>query len=203
MTMKLVFGSILFIGILSFFSFMFDRMDIAKTSSWPIVEGNLLDIQDKSFSIPILSRFIPIRIPHAKYSYQVDGKYYEGERTSGPTILFVRMATFKQPEMIMPDSSEILRSIREHNTISLKDLISGTKYKPIIIRYETRHPENSMPDPNVLQSGVSLWWTCVILCGVGGLGLTALFYHDHTIKPVDDPSLSLESALAAQRRRRG
>ena len=202
MTMKLVFGSILFIGILSFFSCMFDRMDIAKTSSWPTVDGNLLDIQDKSFSIPILSRFMPIRIPHAKWSYQVDGKYFEGEKTSGPTISYVRMVTFKHPEMIVPDSSELLQSIREHKPLSFKDLVGGVKYKPIKIRYETSHPENSMIDPDVLQSTVSLWWTCVLLCGVGGLGLAALFYHEHTIKPVDDPSLSLESALAAQRRRK-
>jgi hypothetical protein len=78
--------------------------------------------------------------------------------------------------------------------------IREAEYEPIQIRYELDHPETSVPDPAVLQSAISLWWTSILLIAVGGLGLAALIYHHYTIAPVDDPSLSLDKALASGKR---
>src|SRR5262249_33639075 len=146
-----------------------------------------------------------------KYSYSVSGKEYIGEKTCGPCLSWVRTATFKPPEIETADTSAILKDLEKDGHVptfadamkASQDLIESAHYKPIKVHYDVNHPEVSVPDPDVLQGGTSLWWTAVLLIGVGGLGLGGLAYHAYITAPVeDDPALSLDAALRAQQRRR-
>jgi hypothetical protein len=209
--MKLILACVLFIGLVSLLGFGFECMDEGKSSSWPTTDAKLIDIEDRHVSMPILNRFIPIATPYAKYSYSVNGKEYIGEKTCGPCISWVRRATFKAPEIEVVDRAEILRKLREGGAQvdfakAMKvasDLAENINYKPIKVRYQPDHPENSVPDPDVIQAGASLWWTSVLLILAGGLGLGAMIYHSYITEPVeDDPALSLDAALRAQQRRK-
>ncbi len=209
--MKLIFGCILFIGVIALFAYWLDRLDAMKSSSWPVVSGKLLEIKDKRVSMPIMGRFAPITMPYLRYSYKVKDQVFVAEKTAGPCLSYARLLTFKPPELSESDpiKLELLRRIRQNNPADFSklmemaaDTINHPNYKPIQIRYEAAHPANSVPDPSVLQSDVSLWWTCIWLMGIGGLGLGAIFYHAYTVAPVDDPALSLEKALEARSRRK-
>lgn len=153
---------------------------------------------------------MPIAIPYAKYSYTVNGKEYIGQKSCGPCLSRVRRATYRPPEMEVPDTDKILKDRKaDGHEPSLAKALEATQkmltqmhYKPIKVRYQPKNPEESVPDPDVLQGGKSLWYTCLLLIWVGGIGLAALCFHDHVHEPVDDPSLSLEAALRAQQPRR-
>jgi len=207
---KIFLGCVLFIGLVALLGLGFEKMDEGKSLGWPSIDGNLIEIDDRSVPMPVLNRFMPIAIPYAKYSYNVSGKEYIGEKNCGPCLSWVRRATFRPPEMQMPDTSEILKNVREEGTAptlnqaleATRDLLSHMHYKPIKVRYKPDHPEESVPDPDVVQGGKSLWYTSLLLIGVGGLGLAALYFHGHVTEPVDDPSLSLEASLRAQQQRR-
>src|SRR5580658_9666812 len=97
--MKLIFGCILFIGVISFVSFVLDKIDTAKSSSWPEISGKLLEIKDKRVSMPILGRFAPISVPYIRYSYKVQDQTFVAEKTAGPCLSYARLLTFKQPEL--------------------------------------------------------------------------------------------------------
>jgi hypothetical protein len=96
--MKLIFACILFIGLVALLGFGLEKMDEAKSTRWPIVDGKVIEIKDKRFGVPIIGRFLPISMPYAKYSYTVKDRTYIGEKTCGPCLSYVRMATFKQPK---------------------------------------------------------------------------------------------------------
>ena len=58
-------------------------------------------------------------------------------------------------------------------------------------------------DPAVLQSDKSLLYSSLLLVTLGGLLLGGSYYNSYLSKlSAEDPTLSLETALAAQRRRR-
>jgi hypothetical protein len=207
---KIILGCVLFIGLVALLGLGFEKMDEGKSLGWPSTDGKLIQIEDRSVAMPLLSRFMPIAIPYAKYSYNVNGKEYIGEKNCGPCLSWIRRATFRPPEMEMPDTDEILKDMkRDGSEPSLAKALEATQnmlahmhYKPIKVRYQPKNPEESVPDPDVLQGGKSLWYTTILLIGVGGLGLAALIFHGHVTEPVEDPSLSLEGALRAQQQRR-
>ncbi len=207
--MKLVFGCILFIGLVALLGFGLEKMDEAKSTNWPTVSGKLIEIKDKRFGVPVIGRFLPISMPYAKYSYTVKDKSYTSEKTCGPCLSYVRMATFKAPKMIIPDSSALLAKLKSQTAVDFSKVMAETlksirsaEYAPVLIRYQADNPENSVPDPALLQSSIGLWWTSILLIALGGLGLAALIYHDYTVAPVDDPALSLEKSIAAGKRYR-
>jgi hypothetical protein len=205
--MKLIFGCILFIGLVALLGFGLEKTDEAKSSNWPTASAKWIEIKDKRIGIPIIGRFLPISMPYAKYSYIVKDKAYIGEKTCGPCLSYIRTFSFKAPKMIVPDSSALLAKLRSQPAQDFSKIMEETlksirtaEYEPILVRYQADHPEISVPDPALLQSSISLWWTSILLITLGGLGLAALIYHSYVVAPVDDPALSLDKSLASGKR---
>src|SRR6516225_6055652 len=113
---KIFLGCVLFIGLVALLGLGFEKMDEGKSLGWPSIDGNLMEIEDRSVPMPVLNRYMPIAIPYAKYSYNINNKEYIGEKTCGPCLSWVRRATFRPPEIEVPDTSEILKKVREDGT---------------------------------------------------------------------------------------
>ncbi|HEY9785909.1 MAG TPA: hypothetical protein V6D17_10940 [Candidatus Obscuribacterales bacterium] len=219
MGLKLIFGCILFLGIIAYVTYLTDNQDIAKSAAWPTVDGTLNEIGDSGTRMPIIGRYMPISQPYAKYAYTVDGKVYTGAQYAGPSLSYIRMFSWHPPEIDLPDTDEILEQLKKdqargtlpadygarlQRSMELtEEMLEHPKYKPIKVRYDAKNPENSVLDPGVLQSDKSQLYTSICLVLVGGLLLGGSILHGYLSAPVpDDPSLSLEAALAAQKRRR-
>jgi len=219
---KLIFACILGIGILAFAGYLIDNADEAKSATWPTTKATLHEIGSRSASTPIIGRFLPIACPYATYSYTVNNNIYNGEKVGGPSLNFVRSCVYKPllPKMI--DEKELAKQMEKDEREAIaqgggedfgarfqrglkrtEELLAHPKYDPVTVRYDKDHPEISVLDPEVLQSGKSEMYSSMLLIAVGGLALVAIFYHGWITAPnVDDPSLSLEAALAAQKRGR-
>jgi len=220
---KLIFGCILFVGICGFFAYMIDNQDISKSQYWPTVDGQLLEIGSQSLPMPMVGRFLPLACPYAKYAYTVDGKSYGGQKDAGPCITIIRALTWQAPQKKMPSQEEMRKyfeeEVRKEGTSSQgsdadlsnvlgkslarsNELHSLMKYDPVKVRFDRSHPESSVLDPDVLQSNKSELYSSVFLMLLGAVLLGGMTMHSYLTKPVaDDPSLSLEAALAAQKRR--
>jgi hypothetical protein len=216
---RLLFGCVLALGLLGYGAYIIDGQEVAKSAYWPTTQGQLLSIESKHIGMPIIGRFLPVSCPHAKYSYSIDNHTYEKEVTAGPCITFVRAVTFKAPEMIEGNTKELIERMDKARAESLAtgktpanfaerwkadmDLAMQVRYKPITVRYERAKPENSVLDPAVLQSDKSQLYSSMLLIAIGGFLLGGSYFTSHVNKlSQDDPSLSVETALAAQKRRR-
>jgi len=219
---KLIFACILGIGICAFISYLIDNAQESKSVTWPTTLATVHEISGRSASLPIIGRFIPVVCPYASYSYTVDNKIYNGEKICGPSLTFVRALVYKPliPKKI--DEKELAKQMEKDERDAIaggagvdfgarlqrglkrtQELLLHPEYDPVTIRYDKDHPEISVLDPEVLQTGKSQMYTSVLLIVVGGLLLGGMCYHQYITAPnVDDPSLSLEAALAAQKRGR-
>ncbi|HMW90034.1 MAG TPA: hypothetical protein PKN86_01305 [Candidatus Obscuribacter sp.] len=216
---RLLFGCVLLIGLIGYGAYLFDGQSVAKSASWPTVDGKLITIDNRPVGIAVIGRFLPIVCPYAKYSYKVDNREYTREVTAGPCISFVRGFTFHPPEVLPVKTDDLLERMEKARADAVAggkpranfleqmeadmELMSQDRYKPVSIRYERTNPENSVMDPAVLQSDKSLLYSSLLLVTLGGLLLGGSYYNSYLSKlSAEDPTLSLETALAAQRRRR-
>jgi len=219
---KLIFACILGIGICSFIGYLIDSADESKSASWPTTMATIHEISSRSAPMPMIGRFIPITCPYARYSYTVGNRIYTGEKTAGPSLSFVRAFTYQPIPPKTIDEKTLAKQMAQDEREAIaagggtdfnasfqrglkrtQDLILHPIYDPVAIKFDKDHPENSVLDPGVLQSGKSQLFTSVFLILLGGLLLGGTFYHQFTTAPnPDDPSLSLEAALAAQRKNR-
>lgn len=217
--LKLIFAAIIGVGIVAYISYMMEQANLDKSMLWPTTPGTLNEIGSQGASMPIIGRYLPIACPYAKYTYTVNGVSHTGEQQAGPCLSPVRMFAFHPPEMIKEDPKDMqqkmeqdmraamargasgLQAQRESFKKSFEDLLVP-KYAPVKVRYEKEHPENSVLDPEVLQSGKSQLYTSMILMALGALALGGTFLHGYVTAPnPDDPALSLEAALKHQKRR--
>lgn len=210
---KILCFCILGIGLVALIGYFIDNADVSRSSAWPTVDGRLDSIEDRSVSLPLLGRYMPLTTPYAAYAYSVNDKDYHGQKISGPCVSWVRMFTFTQPPIVEHDAAKAMAdaasSSSDPNQVQVnmkravekeEQLILHPEYKPVKVRYDAAHPEQSVLDPSVLQSGRSQMVTAALLMSIGGLGLLATFIHTMMIAPVqNDPTLSLDAALAAQR----
>jgi hypothetical protein len=219
---KLIFACILGIGIISFIGYLIDSADESKSASWPTTQATLQEISSRSAPMPMIGRFIPVTCPYARYSYTVGNRIFTGEKIAGPSLTFVRAFTYKPLAPKQFDEKELAKQMAQQEREAVaagagtdfnsafqrglertQNLILHPIYDPVTIRFDKDHPENSALDPEVLQSGKSQLCTSVILILLGALLLGGVFYHQYITAPnPDDPSLSLEAALAAQRKGR-
>lgn len=76
-------------------------------------------------------------------------------------------------------------------------------YKPIRVRYDKDHVENSLIDPAVLQTENSQLFTSIAFVLVGGIFLLGNILNGYMAKAAsEDPLLSLDNALAHQKQSR-
>jgi len=216
---KILFGGIILIGVVSFIAFIMDNQDISNSAAWPTTQGKLELIRDQGASMPIIGRYLPIVSPYAKYTYTVNGKEYTGEKHGGPCLSYVRALTFHQPEVEKLDSSELMKKFEvKRNAAGAidssaldKEMVAaltegtafGMKYKPIKVRFDKNHEEKSVLDPDVLQTDKSQLYTSIVLILLGGILLGGTYLNAYMAQSAsEDPSLTLEGALAAQRNSR-
>jgi hypothetical protein len=221
---KLIFACILGIGIMTFIACLNEKADESKSTSWPVTQASLQEIGNQPMSTPIIGQFLPVVCPYAKYTYTIDNKVYVGEKVGGPSLSPIRAFLYKPPQPKTPVDKEVLKnwlkqtreSIEREKDIDPAKTFQGKlersadrlfhprpTYDLVKVRYQADQPEISVLDPEVLQSEKTQMYTSFILIAIGGLLLGGLFYHQYVTAPnPDDPFLSLEAALAAQRRRK-
>lgn len=216
---KIIFGGIILIGVVAFIAYIMDNQDISNSAAWPTTQGTLQQISNQGASMPVVGSFIPIVTPYAKYTYTVNGKEYSGEKHGGPCLSYIRALTFRQPEVEKLDSDELMKKFEIHRDATgaidksaldkevMSALTDGTsfgmKYKPIKVRFDKDHVEKSVLDPDVLQTDKSQLYTSLALILLGGVLLGGTYLNGYMAQAAsDDPSLSLESALAAQKNSR-
>lgn len=219
---KLLFGCILALGFWAYFGYFVNNMDEGKSALWPTESATLKEIGQQSLGMPIIGRFLPITCPFAKYTYTVNGKEYSGQANYGPSLSFVRLFSFKPPKPKAIDTEEMTKKLGQEERAAIamgaatnfqarldrtmqtaQELAEHPTYDPVKVRYDRDHPEISVLDPDVMQSGKSQMYTSFILIVLGGGLLGGVFMHQHLTAPnPDDPSLNLDAALAAQRKRR-
>jgi hypothetical protein len=216
--LRLLFGVVILLGLLSYGVYFVENQDVSKSTYWPTVEGKLEDIGERSLGVPVIGRFLPLCYPYAKYSYTVDNKSYTNELTAGPCINVVRHFTFHPPERQEVSSDELMKKIDKEESLARATgqprdfashlertmaLIGAVSYKPIKVRYEREHPNKSVLDPTVLQNDKSQLYSSIILILLGSFLLGGSFYKSYLDSlGGSDPMLSVDTALAAQRRRR-
>jgi hypothetical protein len=217
--LKLIFAAIIGVGIVAYVAYMMEQQNLDKSMLWPTTQGTLNEIGSQGASMPIIGRYLPIACPFAKYTYTVNGVSHTGEQQAGPCLSPVRMFAFTPPARTVEDQKDIQQKVeadmraamargtsaleaqRQSFKKSFEDLLVP-KYAPVKVRYEKAHPENSVLDPEVLQSGKSQLYTSIILMATGALLLGATFLHGYVTAPnPDDPALSLDAALKHQKRR--
>jgi hypothetical protein len=77
------------------------------------------------------------------------------------------------------------------------------KYKPIRVRYDKDNKEKSLLDPAVLQTDKSQLYTSIALILLGGVLLGGTYLNEYMARASnEDPLLTLEGALAAQKQQR-
>lgn len=216
---RLLFGCVLVIGLIGYGAYLVDGQAVAKSALWPTVEGKLITIGEHPVGMPVIGRFLPLVCPYAKYSYKLDNRDYTKEVTAGPCISFVRGFTFHPPELLPAKTDDLLERMEKARAEAVAtgkkpanfleqiesdmELVSQERYKPVNIRYERTSPDNSVLDPAVLQSDKSMLYSSLLLIAIGGLLLGGSYYGSYLSQlSAEDPSLSLDTALAAQRRRR-
>jgi hypothetical protein len=219
--MKLIMICIIGVGVSAYIAYLTDSQDNNKSASWPTVQGTLNEIGQSSIPLPIIGRFMPVSCPSATYTYTVDNKTYKGEKKGGVSLSLVRTFTWHHPEVEVPRTEDIQKELesdqreaiaagQQNNPEFLRakfekrlKSIGTVHYKPVPVRYDRLHPESSVLDPAVLQTEQSQLYTSIILIALGGLALGGTILHGYVTAPVaNDPALSLEAALAHQRRRR-
>ncbi len=217
---KILFGGVILIGIVAFIAYILDNQDISNSAAWPTTQGTLEQIYDQGASMPIVGKFLPIVTPYAKYTYTVNGKQYTGEKHGGPCLSYIRALTFRRPEVQELDSKELMKKFEvKHtadgsiDTTSLNQEMAaalsgegsgfGMKYKPIRVRFDKDHEEKSVLDPDLLQTDKSQLYTSIVLILLGSILLGGTYLNRYMAQSAsEDPSLTLEGALAAQRNTR-
>ncbi|CAN5314924.1 hypothetical protein BH10CYA1_BH10CYA1_54580 [soil metagenome] len=216
---KILFGGVILIGVVSFIAYILDNQDISNSAAWPTTQGKLEQIYDQGASMPIVGKFLPIVTPYAKYTYTVNGREYTGEKHGGPCLSYIRALTFHQPEVEKLDSAELMKKFEvKRNAAGAidssaldKEMIAaltdgttfGMKYKSIKVRFDKDHQEKSLLDPDVLQTDKSQLYTSILLILLGSVLLGGTYLNAYMAKSAsEDPSLTLEGALAAQRNSR-
>ncbi len=216
---KILFGGVILIGVVSFIAYIMDNQDISNSAAWPTTQGKLEQIHDQGASMPIVGKFLPIVTPYAKYTYTVNGKEYTGEKHGGPCLSYIRALTFHQPEVEKLDSGEMMKkfAIKRNAAGAIdssaldKEMMAaltdganfGMKYKPIKVRFDKDHEEKSVLDPDVLQTDKSQLYTSVVLILLGAVLLGGTYLNAYMAQSAsEDPMLTLEGALAAQRNSR-
>ncbi|HEY9731986.1 MAG TPA: hypothetical protein V6C89_08740 [Drouetiella sp.] len=216
---KIIFGGIILIGVVAFIAYIMDNQDISNSAAWPTTSGKLVQIYDQGASMPVVGKFIPIVTPYAKYTYTVNGREFTGEKHGGPCLSFIRALTFKRPEMEQLSDAELMKKFefkrnaagqidsseldKEISTSLSEGTAFGSKYKPIRVRYDKNQMDKSVLDPDVLQTDKSQLYTSIALVLLGGLLLGGTYLNGYMAQSAsEDPMLSLESALAAQKNNR-
>ena len=216
---KIMFGGIILIGIVAFISYILDNQDISNSAAWPTTQGRLEQIADQGASMPIIGSFIPIVTPYAKYTYTVNGKEYTGEKHGGPCLSYIRALTFHRPEIEQLDEKELMKKFEVKRNAAgeidsseldkelVESITSGTsfgmKYKPIKVRFDKNNEDKSVLDPDVLQTDKSQLYTSLALILLGALLLGGTYLNAYMAQATnEDPSLTLEGALAAQKNNR-
>lgn len=216
---KIIFGGIILIGVVAFIAYIMDNQDISNSAAWPTTTGKLEQIGDQGASMPIVGRFLPLVTPYAKYTYTVNGKEYTGEKHGGPCLSYIRALTFHQPEVEKLDSDELMKKFEIKRDASgaldqaalhkemMESITNGTsfgmKYKPIKVRFDKDHEDRSVLDPEVLQTDKSQLYTSIALILLGVVLLGGTYLNGYMAKASsEDPMLTLEGALAAQKNTR-
>jgi hypothetical protein len=217
---KLIAIGIFITGLLSLGSYMFANQQLSKSAGWYPAEATIDQLGNDSLPMPVVGRFLPIVCPFAEYSYTVNGRTYIGRQNCGPSISWIRWVSWKQPEIAEPtddklDEHQIEKEIAEAkmdgaanereaaNKVFSNHLQSAFKlhYKPVKVRYDKDHPDQSALDPDVMQGEKSQLNSSLVLLFVGGLMFAATYLHAFMNTPAtDDPTLSLDAALKHQRR---
>ncbi|MBS2004446.1 MAG: hypothetical protein U0103_04735 [Candidatus Obscuribacterales bacterium] len=216
---KIIFGGIILIGVVAFIAYIMDNQDISNSAAWPTTQGKLEQIVDQGASMAFVGKFLPIVTPYAKYTYTVNGREYSGEKHGGPCLSYIRALTFRQPEIEKLSTDELMKKFEVKrnaagaidNSAFDKEMMSaltegttfGMKYKPIKVRFDKDHPDKSVLDPDVLQTDKSQLYTSIALILLGAVLLGGTYLNGYMAQAAsEDPSLSLEGALAAQRNSR-
>lgn len=216
---KIIFGGIILIGVVSFIAYIMDNQDISNSAAWPTTSGRIEQISDQGASMPVLGKFVPIVTPYAKYTYTVNGRSYSGEKHGGPCLSYIRALTFRRPEVEKLSDDELLKKFeikrnaagqidnsafdKELSQSLAEGTVFGTKYKPIRVRYDKDHEDKSVLDPDVLQTDKSQLYTSFALILLGGLLLGGSYLNGYMAQSAsEDPMLTLEGALAAQKNSR-
>jgi hypothetical protein len=77
------------------------------------------------------------------------------------------------------------------------------KYKPIKVRFDKDHEDRSVLDPDVLQTDKSQLYTSIALILLGAVLLGGTYLNGYMAQASsEDPMLTLEGALAAQKNTR-
>jgi hypothetical protein len=217
---KLIGIGIFITGLMSLGSYMFANSQLSKSAGWYPAEATIEQIGNDSLPMPIVGRFLPIVCPFAEYTYTVNGRAYIGRQNCGPSISWIRMISWKQPELAEPtdekmDEHQIEKEIAEAKMdgaaneqeaarkVFSKHMESAFKlhYKPVKVRYDKDHPDQSALDPDVMQGERSQLNSSLVLMVIGGIVFAFTYMHAFMNAPSpDDPSLSLEAALKHQRR---
>jgi hypothetical protein len=217
---KLIFVAIFGVGIFAFVAYMIDNADISKSALWPTTEGHLQQIGSQGLSMPLVGRFFPIVCPFAKYSYTINGATYPGQKNAGACISFVRAFTYTPPKPKVFDEKEFEKQMHQDEADAIasgkpydanaqfkasmdhmSDLIDHPQYEPVKVRYNLKNPTESVLDPDVLQSNKSELYSSILLMLIGAGTLGATYLHSYMTAPVEnDPSLSLDAALAHRKR---
>ena len=212
--LKLIFACVLGIGFVALIGYFVDNGDVSRSADWPSTNATLIEVLDKGIGLPVVGRYMPLRTPYASYEYTVGDKGYKGEKTSGPCVSWVRVFTYTPPEidekasmrelddaLKTSDPSQLAANVKTAMNKAVQ-LVEHPKYRPVKVRYNPLKPDESVLDPDVLQSGKSQMLTAMLLLVVGGAGLMGMIVHEKVTAPVpDDPTLSLDAALAAAKRR--
>ena len=217
---KLIAIGIFVTGLLSLGSYMVANQQLSKSAGWYPTEATIEELGNDSLPMPLVGRFLPIICPYAKYQYVVDGKTYSGRQNCGPSISWIRMF-WKTPELADEKDSD---NVNEHqiekeiaeakmdgaaneqeaaNKVFEKHIESALRlhYKPVKVRYDKDHPDQSALDPDVMQGEKYQLNTSLVLMFVGGIAFAFTYLHAFMTAPTpDDPTLSLEAALKHQRR---
>jgi hypothetical protein len=145
---------------------------------------------------------------------------YSGEKKAGGCLSFIRLFTYTPPKPKKIDPKELRRKLEEsereavasgkptdfHSSFERSmqvstELYQHPKYEPIKVRFDKDHPQDSVLEPDVLQSDKSELYTSVFLILLGAVLLGGSIMNSYVTAPVvDDPSLSLDAALKQQRR---
>jgi hypothetical protein len=214
---KLIFVCIFGIGLVSLGSYFMAHQQAAKSALWYTTEANIKELGTQGMPMPIIGRFIPVSCPFATYTYTINGKSYTGEEKCGPCLSWIRIFSWKPPELAKRDPEEFKKELETDLRAAqatgdreamkkvlqkhIESAILEIHYAPVKARYDKDHPEDSVLDPDVLQGEKSQLYTSLILMGLGGLLLGGTYMHAFVTAPTpDDPSLSLEAALKHQRR---
>lgn len=217
---KLIAIGIFITGLMSLGSYMVANQQLSKSAGWYPTEATIEQLGNDRLPMPIVGSFLPIVCPFAEYRYTTaEGKTYIGRQNCGPSISWIRFVSWKPPALAentdQLDEHQLEKEIAEAKMDGAANEQEAAKkvlgehfenmlklhYKPVKVRYDKDHPDQSALDPDVMQGEKSQLNTSLVLMFVGGIIFGFTYIHAFVNTPAaDDPSLSLEAALKYQRR---